>query len=285
MRCCAPARSFPRRARFGHENAMTAVAPLFIDSHVNLHAGAFVEDQAEVVARARAAGVGPMVTICDRMENFPAILAIAHADARIGASVGAHPHYAKDHLDLTPARLIAAAEDRKVVGVGETGLDRHYGYSPIEDQVAVFRAHITAARQTGLPLIVHTREADDLTGDILEEEHARGTFPILLHCYTSGLALARRAFALGAYISFSGILTFKNAEDVRAVAREAPLDRVILETDCPYLAPVPHRGRRCEPAYVRDVYAAFCALRGFDLADGARLIEETFYAVFPRMRP
>lgn len=264
---------------------MTAAAPLFIDSHVNLHAEAFAEDQAAVIARARESGVGPMVTICDRMENFPAVLAIAHADARIGASVGAHPHYAKDHLDLTPARLIAAAEDRKVVGIGETGLDQHYGYSPIEDQIAVFRAHIAAARATGLPLIVHTREADALMGDILEEEYARGAFPILLHCYTSGVELARRAFALGAFISFSGILTFKNAHDVRAVALEAPLERVILETDCPYLAPVPHRGRRCEPAHVRDVYAGFCALRGIDLAAGAARIEETFYAVFPRMRP
>lgn len=260
------------------------MTPLFIDSHVNLHAGQFDEDRADVIARARAAGVGPMVTICDRMENFPAVLALAHGDARIGASVGAHPHYAKDHLDLTADRLIAAAEDRKVVAIGETGLDLHYNYSPIADQIAVFRAHIAAARATGLPLVVHTREADALTGDILEEEHARGAFPILLHCYTSGIDLARRAYGLGAFISFSGILTFKNAEDVRAVARDAPLERVILETDCPYLAPVPHRGRRCEPAHVRDVYAAFCALRGLDLADGAARIAETFYAVFPRMR-
>jgi TatD DNase family protein len=255
-----------------------------IDSHVNLHASAFDDDRADVIDRARAAGVGPMVAICDRMENFPAVLAIAHADARIGASVGAHPHYAKDHRDLSCERLVAAAADRKVVAIGETGLDQHYGYSPIEDQIAVFRAHIAAARETGLPLVVHTREADALTAEILEEEHAKGAFRILLHCYTSGPELARRAYALGASISFSGIMTFKNAEDVRAIAREAPLHRVILETDCPYLAPVPHRGRRCEPAHVRDVYAAFAALRGLEMEEAAARIAETFHDLFPMAR-
>jgi TatD DNase family protein len=220
-----------------------------IDSHVNLHAGAFDSDRAEVIDRARA-----------------------------------HPHYAKDHLDLTPARLVAAAEDRKVVAIGETGLDQHYGYSPIGDQIAVFCTHIAAARETGLPLVVHTREADALTAEILEEEHARGAFKILLHCYTSGPDLARRAYALGARISFSGIMTFKNATDVRAIASEAPLDRVILETDCPYLAPVPHRGRRCEPIHVRDVYAAFAALRGIAMEEAVARIADTFHDLFPMAR-
>ena len=257
---------------------------MLIDSHVNLHAHAFDADRAEVIGRARAAGVGPMVTICDQMQNFDAVLGIARADERIGASVGAHPHYPKDHLDLSQTRLVAAAGDTKVVAIGETGLDQHYLHSPLEDQIQVFRAHIGAARETGLPLIVHTREADALTADILEEEYAKGAFKILLHCYTSGPDLARRAYALGARISFSGIMTFKNAEDVRAIARDAPLDRVILETDCPYLAPVPHRGRRCEPAHVRDVYAAFCALRGLEMHDAAARIADVFFDLFPMAR-
>lgn len=257
---------------------------MLIDSHVNLHAEAFAPDLDAVLARARAAGVGAMITICDRMENFSAVRALAHAHDDIRASVGAHPHYAIDHEALTAQMLIDAAADPRVVGIGETGLDQHYNHSPIEAQIACFRAHIAAARETGLPLIVHTREADRLTGDILEDEYARGPFKILLHCYTSGAELAARAYALGARISFSGILTFKNAEDVRAVARTAPLDRVILETDCPYLAPVPHRGRRCEPAFVADVYAAFCALRGLALEEGAARIAETFHALFPMDR-
>jgi len=255
-----------------------------IDSHVNLHAAAFADDRAEVIGRARAAGVGTMVTICDRLENLADVLSVARSDARIGASVGTHPHYAKECRDLTAARLAALADDPNIVAIGETGLDQHYGYSPVEDQIAVFRAHIGAARATGLPLIVHTREADALTADILEEEYAAGAFKILLHCYTSGADLARRAYALGAHISFSGIMTFKNADDVRAIARDAPLERVILETDCPYLAPAPHRGRRCEPAFVREVYAAFCALRGLPLEDGAARIADTFFGLFPMAR-
>jgi TatD DNase family protein len=256
---------------------------MLIDSHVNLHGEAFAADLDAVLERARAAGVARMVAICDRMAHAAQVRALAAAHADIHASIGAHPHYAKDHVDLTAEALIAAAEDAKIAAIGETGLDLHYGYSPLEAQVAVFRAHIAAARATRLPLIVHTRAADALTAEILEEEHARGAFPILLHCYTSSLELARRGLALGAVISFSGILAFKNAEDVRAVAREAPLDRVILETDCPYLAPPPHRGRRCEPAMVGLVYEAFAKLRGVEAEALARRVWDTFHGLFWRI--
>ena len=253
---------------------------VLIDSHVNLHHESFATDRDAVIARARAAGVRRMITICDQIENFPAVLAIAETHEDIYASVGAHPHYAKHHRDLTAEHLIDLASRRKVVGVGETGLDQHYKHSPFEDQVAVFRAHAEAARITGLPLIIHTREADEAMGALLEEEAAKGELRLLLHCYTSGIALARRALALGAYISFSGILTFKNAEDVRAVAREAPVDRIIVETDCPYLAPVPHRGQRCEPAHVADVQAYLLTLRGIGAEEGDALLADNFFRLF-----
>lgn len=254
------------------------------DTHVNLHAEAFAPDREAVIARARAAGVTRMITICDRMENAGAVRAIAEHDPAIWATVGAHPHYAKDHAELTAQALIEAAASPRIVGIGETGLDQYYGHSPLADQVRVFRRHIKAAQETGLPLIVHTREADAETAAILEEEHARAPFGILLHCYTSGMDLARRAWALGAYISFSGIMTFKNAHDVRAAAAAAPLDRVVLETDCPYLAPVPHRGRRCEPTHLVDVHAAFCALRGLAPEEGASLISANVERLFPALK-
>jgi TatD DNase family protein len=253
---------------------------LYIDSHVNLHHESYAEDREAVIARAREAGVDLMVTICDRIENFAAVSAIAEAHPQIYTSVGAHPHYAKDHLDLTAERLIELGRHPKVVGIGETGLDLHYGFSPLEDQVQVFRAHAAAARALDLPLIIHTREADAQMQELLDEEHAKGALRILLHCYTSGMALAQHALTLGAYVSFSGILTFKNAHDVRAVAEAVPLDRLIVETDCPYLAPVPHRGRRCEPAHVKDVQGFLCALRGLEPDEGAALLADNFFRCF-----
>ncbi|MBL8531297.1 MAG: TatD family hydrolase [Hyphomonadaceae bacterium] len=254
---------------------------MLIDSHVNLHHEKFAPDREDVIARARAAGVARMITICDRLENFAQVLSIAEAHDDIFASLGAHPHYAKDHLDITADKLVALGGHPRVVGIGETGLDQHYKFSPFEDQVRVFRAHAEAARRLGKTLIIHTREADATMGDLLEEEAGKGPLRILMHCYTSGAELARRALALGAYISFSGIMTFKNAEDVRAIARQTPLDRIILETDCPYLAPVPHRGQRCEPAHVRDVQEAFCRLRGLSMEEGSALLAENFFRVFP----
>jgi TatD DNase family protein len=257
------------------------MSAMLIDSHVNLHHQAYAEDREAVIARAREAGVARMVTICDKIENFPQVIAIAEAHADIYASVGAHPHYAKDHLDLTAEKLIELGRHPKIVGVGETGLDQHYKFSPFEDQVQVFRAHAAAARALGKTLIIHTREADQAMGDLLEEEAGKGPLRILMHCYTSGPDLARRAIKLGAYISLSGIMTFKNANDVRAIALETPLDRIIVETDCPYLTPVPHRGQRCEPHHVADVQAALLRLRGLEEEEGSALLAENFFRIFP----
>jgi TatD DNase family protein len=254
---------------------------MLIDSHVNLHHQSFADDRDAVIARAREAGVTRMITICDKIENFKKVIAIAAANTDIYASVGAHPHYAKDHLDLTAERLIEMGAHPKVVGVGETGLDQHYKFSPFEDQVNVFRTHAEAARKLDKTLIIHTREADEAMAQLLEEEAGKGPLRILMHCYTSGMELARRALALGAYVSFSGIMTFKNAEDVREVARMVPLDRVIVETDCPYLAPVPFRGQRCEPAHVAAVQAYFCKLRGLEEGEGSALLAENVLRLFP----
>lgn len=255
---------------------------MIIDSHVNLHAPQFDADREAVIARARAAGVGLMVNICDRVSNFPACRAVADAPG-IWCTVGTHPHEAKEDPDLSAQALIDLAADPRVVGIGECGLDFHYDLSPRDIQAHVFRAHIAAARETGLPLVVHTREADAAMGDILETEHAAGPFRLLMHCYTSGAELAARCAALGAWFSVSGIATFKAAEAVRAVIRDLPADRIIVETDCPYLAPVPHRGRRNEPAYVPHVLAKLAEIRGWSLADAEARTEAAFFALFQRI--
>ena len=255
---------------------------MLIDSHVNLHAPQFDEDREAVIARARAAGIALMVNISDKVSGFAAVRAVAEAPD-IWCTVGTHPHEAKEDPELSPETLIALAADPKVVGIGETGLDFHYDLSPRDIQAQVFRAHVTAARETGLPLVVHTREADDLMGDILEEEFARGPFRMLMHCYTSGAELARRAAALGAWFSVSGIATFKAADDVRAVVSEMPADRIIVETDCPYLAPVPHRGRRNEPAFLPHVLAKLAEVRGWSLAEAEARTEAAFFDLFARI--
>jgi len=250
------------------------------DTHVNLHADAFQEDLDDVLSRARTAGISRMLAICERLESFPRVKAIADAHADIWCSVGTHPHHAKDFTDTQAEDLIARAQDPKVVAVGETGLDLHYGYSPQDQQEASFRTHIAAARETQLPLIVHTREADDLTASILEEEYARGSFPILLHCYTGGADLCERGLALGAYVSVSGILSFKSAKDVRAVIKNVPLDRVILETDCPYLTPMPYRGRRNEPSYLPYVADALAALHDLSREEVGSMCEDNALNLF-----
>ncbi len=232
------------------------------DTHVNLHGETYQDDLDEVLSRARAAGVRRFLAICDRLDSFPAIQAIASAASDIWCSVGTHPHHAKDFPDVGADELVKLSQHPDVVAIGETGLDFHYGYSPADVQEKSFRTHIAAARETGLPVIVHTREADNQTAKILEQEYSKGAFPILLHCYTGGLDLARRGLDLGAYISVSGILSFKSAKDVRAVISEVPLERIILETDCPYLAPVPFRGRRNEPAYLPYVAKALADISG-----------------------
>ena len=256
---------------------------MLIDSHVNLHAPQFDADREAVIARARAAGVGLMLTICDKLASFPSVQAIADAEPDIWCTVGAHPHEARDHLDLDADRLLALAAGPKVVGIGETGLDYHYDLSPRDQQRAVFAAHIAAAQRTGLPLVVHTREADDDMGAMLETAHARRPFKLLMHCYTSGAELARRAAALGAWFSVSGIATFKAAEDVRRVIADMPGDRIIVETDCPYLAPVPMRGRRNEPAYLPHVLARLAEVRGWALAEAESRTQDAFFALFDKV--
>jgi TatD DNase family protein len=256
---------------------------MLIDSHVNLHSPQFAEDQAEVIARARAAGVARMITICDRVTSFPAVRAIAEAHDDIWCSVGTHPHEAKDDPQLRAEILVELAGHDRVVGIGETGLDFFYDLSPRDIQAQVFAAHIAAARTTGLPLIVHSRDADDVMAQMLETEMARGRFKLLLHCYTSGADLARRAAALGAWFSVSGIATFKAAEDVRAVIADMPADRIIVETDCPYLAPVPMRGRRNEPAFLPHVLAKLAEVRGWDVAEAEARTEDAFFNLFDKI--
>ncbi|MDH4384113.1 MAG: TatD family hydrolase [Caulobacter sp.] len=256
---------------------------MLIDSHVNLHAAQFAEDQDAVIDRARAAGIALMVTICDRVSAFETVHSLAMAHDDIWCSVGTHPHEAKENPELDASLLKNLASRPKVVGIGETGLDFHYDLSPRDVQAAVFRQHVTAARETGLPLIVHTREADAVMGDILEEEHAAGPFRILMHCYTSGAGLARRAAALGAWFSVSGIATFKAAQDVRDVIAEMPADRIILETDCPYLAPVPMRGRRNEPAYLPHILEKLAEIRGWSREEAEARTEAAFFMLFDRI--
>lgn len=256
---------------------------MLFDTHVNLHAEQFGEDLPGVIARARAAGVTRMVTICDRLDRYPAVRAIAGANDDIWCSVGVHPHYAKDYPEMKAAELVRLADDPKVVGIGETGLDQHYGYSDLDLQVRVFGEHIIAAQEAGLPIIIHTREADELTGDLLERAFADKPFRMLMHCYTGGERLAQRAAALGAFFSVSGILSFKAAGDVRQVIAGLPPERIILETDCPYLAPVPHRGRRCEPAYVKDVAKAYAELRGLTVEEIAKLTTNNALQLFQKV--
>lgn len=256
---------------------------MLIDSHVNLHHPDFAADREAVIDRAREAGVRLMVNIGDKVSNFDAVHAVAMAHPDIWCTVGTHPHEAKETPALDVRTLVDLAARPKVVGIGETGLDFHYGLSPRDVQAQVFRIHIAAARQTGLPLVVHTREADEITAEILEEEHAAGPFKLLMHCYTSGPELARRAAALGAWFSVSGIATFKSAEEVRAVIRDMPADRIIVETDCPYLAPVPLRGRRNEPAFLPYVLDALAKTRGWSLADAETRTEDAFFALFDRI--
>ena len=256
---------------------------MLIDSHVNLHAPAFDGDRVEVIERARAAGVALMVNICDRVSGFDKVAAVADSDDDIFLTVGTHPHEAKENPELTVEALCDLAKTPKVVGIGETGLDFHYDLSPRDVQATVFRVHIAAARAAGLPLIVHSREADEVMADILEEEYAAGPFRILMHCYTSGPELARRAAALGAWFSVSGIATFKAADEVRAVIADMPADRIIVETDCPYLAPMPMRGRRNEPAFLPFVLARLAQIRGWPLEETEARTEAAFFALFDRI--
>lgn len=253
------------------------------DTHVNLHGEVFEEDLDDVLLRAREAGVERMLAICDRFDNFNAVRAIAAAHEDIWCSVGVHPHHSKDFTELTADQLIDASKDPNVVAIGETGLDFHYNYSGPEEQFSSLRKHIAAAHETGLPLILHTREADEQMAELLEAEHTRTPFTPLLHCYTGGAGLAQRGLALGGYISVSGILSFKSAKDVRAVIADVPMERLILETDCPYLAPVPMRGRRNEPAYLVHVAEALANLKELPLEEVLKVTTENACRLFSKV--
>lgn len=255
---------------------------MLIDSHVNLHGEKFSDDLANVISRAKEAGVKGMLNICCNIKDYQATLDVANLSDAIWASIGTHPHDAKENPDIKAETLIDMARHPKIIGIGETGFDFHYGYSAEAQQVYNFQAHIEAARELQLPLIIHTREADALMQKTLDREMAIGAFPALLHCYTSGPELAKDAAAMGFYFSVSGIVTFKSAHDVRAIIEEMPDDRIMVETDCPYLAPVPHRGRRNEPAYVHEVCQGLADVKGWTYEESAARTTDAFFNLFQK---
>ncbi|MFO7478938.1 MAG: TatD family hydrolase [Methyloceanibacter sp.] len=256
---------------------------MLIDSHCHLDFPELAGDIEAVLARARAAGVGLLVTISTRVRRFNELIALVEAHDNVFCSVGTHPHNAAEEPDITVEELVALSRHPKVVAIGEAGLDYHYDHSPRDIQKKSFRTHIAAARETGLPLVIHARDADADIARILEEESAKGAFPFVLHCFTSGAELAHRGLALGGYISFSGVVTFKNAEVLRDIALAVPSDRLLVETDAPYLAPEPYRGRTNEPGFVAATAARLAALRGTSEADMARLTTENFHRLFKKM--
>jgi len=256
---------------------------MLIDSHCHLDFPDFAPERDAVVARAREAGVSPMITISTRMRRFEEIYALTQAYEDVFCSAGTHPHYASEEKDVPLEDIVAAAGREKVVAIGEAGLDYHYDFSAVEDQKAGFRRHIEAARQTGLPLVIHSREAEEDTAAILEDEMAKGAFSAVLHCYTSGPDLARRGLALGLYVSFSGVLTFKKSDELREIAATVPMDRVLVETDAPYLAPMPYRGKRNEPAYVRYTAKVLAEVKGVSEEEIARATTENVHRLFSRL--
>jgi TatD DNase family protein len=258
---------------------------MLVDSHCHLDFPDFASELDGVVERARQAGIARLVTISTRVKRQSEVLAIAGRFADVYCSIGTHPHYAHEELDIGPADLVAGTRSEKVVALGEAGLDYHYDNSPREAQERGFRAHIAAARETGLPLVIHSREADADTARILEEEMAKGAFNAVLHCFTGGPDLARRAIALGHFISFTGILTFKNSAALRAIAAELPADRILVETDAPYLAPGRYRGKRNEPAYVVETAKVLAETRGVSFDEIARQTTDNFFRLFAKVPP
>lgn len=256
---------------------------MLVDSHCHLDFPDFAEERAAIVARARAAGVGLMVTISTRVKRFDQILAIAEEFDEVFCSVGTHPHNAAEEMDISAQTLIDLARHPKVVAIGEAGLDYHYDKSPRDDQAKGFRTHIAAARATQLPLVIHARQADDDMIAILQEETGKGAFPFILHCFSSGRDLAMKGVELGGYVSFSGILTFKNSEDIRGIARDVPRERLLVETDAPYLAPPPYRGQRNEPAYVAKTAAVLAETIGMSEDEIAGQTTENFFRLFTKV--
>ena len=238
---------------------------MLIDSHCHLDFDAFDGERDALIARAVETGVTGMVTICTRVRRFERVVAVARAHDNVACTVGTHPHNAGEEADVSVDEIVALAHDHKVVGIGEAGLDYHYDHAPRDVQDRVFRTNIEAARRTGLPLVVHSRDADADMEAVLRDEMRRGPFAFVLHCFSSGEALAHAGVELGGYVSFSGILTFRRSEALRALAAALPLDRLLVETDAPYLAPPPHRGKRCEPAYTRLTAEVLAEARGATL--------------------
>lgn len=256
---------------------------MLVDHHCHLDFPDLAADQEGVVARAKAAGVGVMVTISTRVKRLPELLDIAERYPNVFCSVGTHPHYADEEPDVTTAELVELSAHPKVVAIGEAGLDYYYQRSSREAQAEGFRRHIAAARETGLPLEIHARDADDDTAKILETAHAEGAFPAILHCYTGGADLARRAAALGIFVSFTGVVTFKRSDALREIAAAVPIDQILVETDAPYLAPVPFRGKRNEPAYVTHTAACLAEVRGMDVGEFADKTTENFFRLFGKV--
>ncbi len=254
---------------------------MLIDSHCHLDFPELAADRAGLLARARDNGVDGMVTISTRVERWDEIRAIAEENAEVWCSVGTHPHHAHEELHIRATDLVRLAAHPRCVAIGEAGLDYHYE-GDYAAQATGFRQHIAASRETGLPLVIHSRAADEDTAAILEEESGKGAFPFVLHCFSAGIELARRGLALGGYISFSGILTFKNAAEIQQVAGFAPADRILVETDAPYLAPAPHRGKSNEPAFVRYTAQKLADIRGVSLEEIGRLTTANFYRLFSK---
>ncbi|WFP79389.1 TatD family hydrolase [Mesorhizobium sp. WSM4906] len=256
---------------------------MLVDSHCHLDFPDFAEERGTIVARALAAGVGRMVTISTRVRRFHQILEIAEAFNEVYCSVGTHPHQAAEELDVTADELVRLSSHPKVVAIGEAGLDYFYDRAPREAQAQGFRTHIAAARRTGLPLVIHSRDADDDMAAVLEDETGKGAFPFILHCFSSGRRLAEVGVTLGGYVSFSGILTFKNSAELRAIAADVPRDRLLVETDAPYLAPIPHRGKRNEPAYVANTAKVLAETIGVSEAEIADITTENVFRLFTKM--
>ncbi len=256
---------------------------MFTDSHCHLNYKGLVEEQQAVLERARAAGVGAMLNISTRRSEWDEVIGLAETEADVWASVGIHPHEADAHPDVQTAHLVERAAHPRVVGIGESGLDYYYDHSDRDRQRASFRAHIAAARDTGLPIIVHTREAEADTHDILAEEMGKGAYRGVIHCFTASRDFAEKALALGLYVSISGIVTFKNARELQSSAMMIPSDRLLIETDAPFLAPVPHRGRPCEPAFVADTARFLADLRGEDVESLAAVTSDNFRNLFSKV--
>lgn len=256
---------------------------MLVDSHCHLDFPDFAAERDAIVARAREQGIVRMVTISTKVHKFPEIRAIAEAYDDVFCSIGTHPHYADKEPDITTADLVKLANDPKVVAIGEAGLDYFRNNSSVEGQERGFRRHIAAARETGLPLVIHARDADDDIARILEEESSKGAFPFMLHCFTGGPELAKRGIALGGYVSFSGVITFKKSEALRTVAAGLPADRILVETDAPYLAPEPYRGKRNEPAFVTNTARALADARGVDVETVSKQTTENFFRLFSKV--